>query len=200
VQRQHELALSAYSRANGVQYLAVFGVFWLIGSLTLPLQVSDHRIFSFNVAALAVGAPLAVLVFLWARRTRQATQALATSPANEASRARRTRLFRTVNVAQYLALGLAGLWVSYVHRIDLLVPIGIFVVGAHFLPLALLFKYPFHVVTGLVLIGWSLSYPRLFAGGGWNPVGLSITGIFLLVSACWSAFTASRLATRARTD
>lgn len=197
MERQNEFALSAYSRAKGIQYLAFFGVFWLVGSLTLPLRVVTHRVFQFDLAVLAIGAPLAVAIFVKAQNTKRVAEALAQSPANEIMRVRRARVFRVVNIAQYLALGFAGLYLSHVQRIDLLIPVGISIIGCHFFPLAFLYNYPFHGLTGVLLIGWALIYPHVLMAGGWNPIGLSVTGIILLLSASWSSLTASRLAARA---
>jgi hypothetical protein len=197
MERQNEFALSAYSRAKGAQYLAFFGVFWLVGSLTLSLRVVAHRVFLIDLTVLAIGAPLAATIYVKAQHTKRVTEALAHSLVNEITRVRRARAFRVVNIAQYFALGIAGLYLSRVQRIDQLIPVGIFIIGCHFFPLAFLFKYPFHGLTGGLLIGWALVYPHVLEAGGWNPIGLSVTGIILLLSASWSSLTASRLAARA---
>lgn len=194
VKKTHELALATYSRATGVQFLTGFSVFWMVGSVILPQPQVELRVIIFDVVVLAFGGALAAAIYLRARRTKRDVSSLALSSLNAALQARRSRIFRWVNAAQYLGLGLAGLRLSAMHRFDLLVPTGIFIIGAHFLPLAILFRYPFHLATGIVLIGWSLAYPHLFALGGMNPMGLSVTGLILLLSACWSSYTASTLA------
>jgi hypothetical protein len=198
--KPEELALSAYSRATGGQFLAFFGVFWLAGSLLLPQQFPrDPRVSLFNVLAFAVGAVVATVVFFQCRRTKRSTRALALAPGNSHTQARRSRLFRIINAGQYLALGAAALFLMSIHRIDLLIPTGVFIIGAHFLPLALLFKYPFHLMTSSLLMAWAIAYPQCLDSGGWNPLGLSVTGIILLLAACWSNHTAAQLATDAVT-
>jgi hypothetical protein len=200
METQCEIAFAAYSRASGVQFLAFFGVFWLSGGLMLPQAQVDHRVFQFDVLIVAFGALLATVIYMRARNTKRSIVSLATSPLNAQLAARRSRFFRYVNFGQYLALGIAGLWLSYIHRFDLLVPVGIFIVGAHFFPLAVLFKYPFHFATGFCLVVWAAAYPHWLAAGGFNPMGLSVTGIILLLSAGWSSHTASKLAMKSRGD
>lgn len=196
--RSEELGFSAYSRATGVQFLTVFGVFWLLGSLVLPQQHRDQHVLLFNLIAFAVGGMLATVLYFRARRTKTSIGALANTSINSPTRARRSRIFRIINTGQYLSLGVSGLVLNYIHRVDLLVPVGIMIVGAHFLPLALLFKYPFHLVTGLLLVAWSVAYPQWLATGSLNPLGLSVTGIILLLSAMWSSHTAAKLAVDSR--
>jgi hypothetical protein len=195
---QCEIAFSAYSRANGVQFLAFFGVFWLIGSVMLPQPQMDRHVFLLHVLVVACGGLLATMIYLRSRNTKRSIVALALSPPNAQLAARRSRFFRWVNLGQYLALGIAGVLLSYIRRFDLLVPVGIFIVGAHFFPLAVLFKYPFHFATGLCLVVWAAAYPHWLVAGGFNPMGLSVTGIILLLSAGWSSHTASKLAMKSR--
>jgi purine-cytosine permease-like protein len=86
-----ELALTAHSRASGVQFLAFFGVMWIVGSLVLPTSGADSHGFQLNLAALAFGVALATVAYLRARRIKQATRALAMSPRNATLRAQRSR-------------------------------------------------------------------------------------------------------------
>lgn len=197
MKKTHELAFSAYSRANGVQFLAFFGVFWLAGSVLLPLQSPPPFAFAFDLTALGCGAVLAILIFRRAQATKRATRAQALSPLNASLQASRSRGFRWINAGQYLALGVAAVLLLRVHRSDLLIPVGIGIVGVHFLPLAGLYRYPFHLVTGALLVVWAMVYPHWSPLGGWNPFGLSITGLILLGSAGWSSYTAARLAAAA---
>jgi hypothetical protein len=198
MEKQYELALSAYSRASGVQFLTFFAVFWLIGSLILPQQQIDHHVFQFNVLVVVFGGLFAMVIYLRSRNTKRSTISLAMSPLNARLAARRSRVFRWVNMGQYFALAIAGVLLSYIHRFDLFVPVGIFIVGAHFFPLAVLFKYPFHFATGFFLVGWATAYPHWLAAGSLNPLGLSVTGIILLLSACWASHAASKLAMKSR--
>jgi hypothetical protein len=198
METQCEIAFSAYSRANGVQFLAFFSVFWLIGSLMLAQPWMDHHVFQFHVLVVIFGGLFATMIYLRSRSTKRTIVSLAMSPLNAQLAARRARFFRWVNCGQYLALGIASLLLSYIHRFDLLVPTGIFIVGAHFFPLAVLFKYPFHFATGFCLVAWAAAYPLWLSASGFNPMGLSVTGIILLLSAGWSSHTASKLAMKSR--
>jgi hypothetical protein len=59
----------------------------------------------------------------------------------------------------------------------------IFIVGVHFLPLAAVFRYRWHYVTGGSLIFLALAYPVSTSMGPLNPVGLFGTGVILWASA-----------------
>jgi hypothetical protein len=63
---------------------------------------------------------------------------------------------------------------------------AILVVGLHFLPLARLFAYPPHFVTGASLVALALAYPLLAPSGprsGLAPLG---AGMILWCSAAWA--------------
>ena len=60
---------------------------------------------------------------------------------------------------------------------------ALLVVGLDFLPLASAFGYRPHLVTGLVLVGWALAWPWLFAAGAMAPAGWEVAGAILMASA-----------------
>ena len=166
----------------------------------LPQPQMDRHIFQFHVLVVAFGGLHATIIYLRSMNTKRSIVSLAMSPLSAQLAARRSCFFRWVNLGQYSVLGIAGLLLNYMHRFDLLVPAGIFIVGAHFFPLAVLFKYPFHFATGFCLIVWAAAYPHWLAAGDFNQTGLSVTGIIMLLSAGWSSHTASRLAMKSRGD
>ena len=194
---KYRLALAAYSAARGVKAVVFFGMLWLLGGVELSLRTEPPREFRASVACLALGAAAAMVLFLRARRTRGVTRELATAPGNSQAQGRRSRNFLLVNIGQYALIGASCAALVILRRTDLIVSAVVFIVGAHFVPLAKLFKNPRMYLTGGVLMAWALLYPHVLPIGGWNPLGLSVTGLLLVGSGMWSSIRARGMAERA---
>jgi hypothetical protein len=63
------------------------------------------------------------------------------------------------------------------------VPAFIFIVGAHFIPLAKVFHSRRHTVIGVAMMVWALAYPQLAQAGAADPVGCLGAGLILWASA-----------------
>lgn len=164
-------------RATGAMFFAVFGGMWLAGWVNrsgapAPLYVV--------VAVLA----LALLVVAIATRRRHAAAMAAVAVTPERRRA--ARIFHVVNAGQWIViLVLGNVLVNTGHGAWLL-PMVIAVVGLHFFPIAQVFHYWPHHVTGAALLVLGALFPLLAAQGPVDPVGFLGAGLILWCSAAWA--------------
>jgi hypothetical protein len=70
-----------------------------------------------------------------------------------------------------------GIWIM---------PMIIFVVGVHFVLLAKVFGTVTHAVTGIVMMGFAVTYPFLATQGPTSPIGLLGAGLILWTNALWA--------------
>jgi hypothetical protein len=66
------------------------------------------------------------------------------------------------------------------------------IVGVHFFPLAKLFRYDAHYITGSALVALASSYPFFAAGGPTSAVGPIGAAVILWVSAAGMLIRAPR--------
>lgn len=130
-------------RAVGAYFLAGFGALWMLLSLYVWEDLTP-----LPVLAIASGACLLALAGLMLMRVARRFPLAPEDP-------RVRRAFRTVNAAQWIVIFAVC---SLLNRFGL----GIYtptavalIVGAHFFPLARLFRYPLHHVTGAAMIAWA---------------------------------------------
>jgi hypothetical protein len=164
-------------RATGAMFFAAFGAVWLEG-WARSAQAG---------AGAAVGIVLAAALLLaaaWRQRRRYAPALAQLRDTPERHRAE--RIFRLVNSGQWiLIVGLAlvfantglGKWI---------VPMTIFVIGLHFVPLAHVFRNGPHYATGAALMALAVLYPLLARGGPTDPAGFAGAGAILWLSAAWA--------------
>ena len=176
-------------RATGVLFFAAFGSLWLCTGLS-----AMHRL---NVLSGAAVAVLLLLLILPATRLlRQAPKAAAADVEDEA---RIKRTFNRVNSIQWIAILAGVILLNLFEKGAFIVPLIATIVGLHLFPLAYLFRYPAHYVTGMLLILWSaVTVMRLpleeIASSG--AIG---TAIILLASAVYTLVGATRAAARIQT-
>lgn len=170
-------------RAFGAMIVAVFGTLWLEAWVWFSPRGQWWHYLLVAAAGLGlVGAALRIY-----RRHRPADSG---QPAPEAQR-RASRLFHLINIGQWVVI-LIG--VNVLNNTGLGawdIPFMIFVIGAHFLPLARLFRRPTHYVTGLAMVLLAVFYPFL-AGGPRSTVGPLGAGLILWSSALWAIVAAFR--------
>jgi hypothetical protein len=156
-------------------FFAVFGGLWFAGAASLAGKLDRQVLILIVLATLAL-LLAAHKVF---RRNRNALRELA-----DPARDRRTgRTFALINAAQWLAVvGVASL-LPAVNLSAWVIPSIILIVGAHLLPLARLFRYPPHAISGVALILLAVTYPFAFSGGPQGPAGCLGAGIILWLSA-----------------
>src|SRR5580658_2915930 len=130
-------------RAIGALFFTGFGAIWLLLGL-----YAKERLASAPLSLVASGAVLlAGGAFFLLRRAK----ALPRTPQDPAM----ARAFKWVNIIQWIAVGAVAF--TFAHfGIDAYVISAITaIVGLHMFPLARLFHYPLHYVTGAVLIAWA---------------------------------------------
>lgn len=93
------------------------------------------------------------------------------------------RWFLLVNVLQWAAIMFAVNLLPYFHRADLVVPVIMFVVGVHMFPLAKLYYYPLHYLTGALLVGCAVGSWLLLAEPLRDAYGSAATGMVIWGSA-----------------
>lgn len=175
------IAAEKAGRAIGSMLFAFFGALWLVWWCLEFVGVAPAVL-----AAIGVGA---VAIFLLAlRQLREHKWALA-EVANSPETLRGRKIFNWVNGGQWVAVFIAATILVNTGHPEWIRAAIIFIVGAHFLPLAATFRYRWHYVTGGALIALALVYPFLTPAGPLNPVGLFGAGAILWFSALVGVLT-----------
>jgi hypothetical protein len=179
-------AQTVQGRGIGVMFLAFFGCWWMAAGLnTIPgMKIS--------VLTGVVLIGLGLFAAGW-RQLRRAKQHPSTQEVIDAGiDAHRTKVFRNVNIAQWSACAVLVVVLNILQRGEWIVPGIMLIVGLHFFPLAKLFRYQTHYVTGSALVALASSYPFLAAGGPASPVGPIGAALILWVSAAGMLIRAPR--------
>ena len=176
-------------RAIGSLFFAGFGALW-IGLALYIKEILTAASLSFVALDLAVLLAMAC----WLLREANRFPAAAEDP-------EKGRKFNRINIAQWIAVAVVAFSFARLH-IDAYVMCGITaIVGLHFLPLARLFHYGMHYVTGSVLVVWAAASAILVPAEHLQGTSALGTGIVLWVSAFTTLCLAFTLARRsARTD
>ena len=171
------LDASKAGRALGAMIFSFFGAVWL--------EVWDWR--AGAGAALCAAIALAGIVLLasaWLRYRRFAP-VLAREPATpEKKRAR--RIFNIVNIGQWVVIVVLGNVLANLGLGEWVVPMGIAVIGLHFVPLARVFHNRSHLVLAAAMVGFAVAYPQVAPGGPADPVGFMGAGLILWTGALWA--------------
>ena len=165
-------------------FFSVFGGVWL------GLWANDQ--FPGALALLVVASGTAAL-FVAARRVYKANSPALKAIGQSPERRRKARVFNLINVLQWGAVFLVALVLFRTGNGRWTLPAIIFIVGLHFLPLARLFDYQPHYLTGAALILLASIYPFAAHDGPESAVGALGAGIILWVSAAWAIAFASRV-------
>jgi hypothetical protein len=158
-------------RAIGSLFFAGFGALWL----TLSLYV--RQILNVDlVIAVAAGLATLVLAAFWLMRQARRFPKIAEDPA-------RSRAFNRINGIQWVAIAAVAFSFARLH-IDAYVLSAITaIVGIHLFPLARLFRYPMHNVTGAALVLWASASVLFVPTGHLQGITALGTGILLWLSA-----------------
>jgi hypothetical protein len=165
-------------------------VFSVFGGIWLGLWA--HAEYPGSVGALLVVASIAAALLAAAYRVYKFNSPALKALAQTAETRRETRLFNVVNTAQWGAIFLVALLLSLTGHARWILPAIVFVVGLHLLPLARLFAYRPHYVTGTALILLALVYPLVARDGPESVVGALGAGLILWLSAAWAISPSSR--------
>ena len=133
-------------RATGVLFFTGFGSLWTYTGLAALnyLNLWTGLITATILAFLAVPAILLLL------RPKTAAQTAADDR-------HVSRMFTIINVIEGLAIVLSLILLNVFHRTEYIIPTIAIIVGLHLIPLASLFRYAPHYVTGALLVVWSLA-------------------------------------------
>lgn len=165
-------------RAIGALFFAIFGGLWLL----IGCDLADRLGWMSMALVLALALILVLTAAGVIRKRRDAMRAFRQTPESRRMR----RQFRLINAGQWV-MAIAAVFL--LHRFELdawTAPAIMLIVGLHFLPLAQVFRYRPHYLTGVILIVTALVYPVVSPGGPASPIGCLIAGITLWASALWS--------------
>lgn len=165
-------------RAIGALFFAFFGAAWLLIADQLAHGHSWILIALVLTASLLLG--LASVTVL--RRDLSAMHALRQTPDSRRMR----RQFRTINAIQWITIITAVVLLQHFKLVPWIVPAVMLIVGLHFLPLARVFRYRAHYLTGAILVATALLYPIGNPDGPASPRGSLIAGLTLWSAALWS--------------
>lgn len=174
---------SKASRAFGAMLFSFYGA--------LLLEVWDRRAGAGNaIFALiaALGCALLAAAYL---RYRRFAPALAREPETPQKK-RANRVFNIVNITQWAVILVLGNVLANMGLGDWVVPMGIIVIGLHFVPLAHVFRNPPHYLLAAAMLSFAITYPWVAPGGAADPVGFLGTGLLLWLSALWAIRPAAR--------
>jgi len=104
------------------------------------------------------------------------------------------RTFFRVNIVQWTAIVAAVVLFNAIHKQEFLATVITFIVGAHLIPLARLFHYTAHYVTGGLLMAWATGVAIAFPPELMPSLGALGTATILLGSAACTLALAGRAA------
>ena len=164
--------------AIGAMFFALFGALWLLNAYQLAHEQGRIPV------ALGLAVTLLLCLAAWRvlRTRRSALRTVRDTP--QAQRMRRH--FRTINTLQWIVVAAVVLVLRRFHLEAWIAPAIMLIVGLHFLPLARVFRYRPHVLTGAVLIVTALVYPIASVGGPASALGSLVAGVTLWLAALWS--------------
>ena len=173
-------------RAIGVLFFAAFGSLWLCTGLA-----AMHRL---NIVTGAgVVLVLVLLIVPASRLLRQVPQSAGIDLEQEA---RIKRTFNRVNSVQWIAILVGVVLLNLFQKGAFIVPMIATIVGLHLFPLAHLFRYTAHYVTGMLLILWSAWVVFQLGPDEIASAGAIGTSVILLASAVYTLIGATRAAAR----
>ena len=169
---------SKASRATAAMFLSVFGGLWLMFWAHEKFRLPTIEYTLICIATLVYFAAS----FLVYKTNRPALKAQSGTLESR----KRSRIFRLINVLQWFIIVVVANILTNFGLTRWIIPAVMLVVGIHFIPLAKLFVYPPHYITGALLVLLSVGYPLVSVGGPSNAVGWLDTGLVLWASGAWS--------------
>jgi hypothetical protein len=168
-------------RATGALFFSGFGALWLI----LGLYVRESLSVSLSLAIGATFIALATTAF-WLMRQAERFPKL---PEDRAM----NRQFHRINLAQWIAIGITGFTFARLHIDVYAVSAMTAIVGIHLFPLAKLFRYPQHNLTGAALVLWASVTVLIVPKDNLQSTTAIGTGLILWLSAALTLALATRL-------
>ncbi len=181
-----QAVVSIRGQAIGALFFALFGAAWLSQALMRTQWWNRWT----QVLLLVGTLLLAVAAVAIMRRTAGPARQVPPS----AARRRVNWLFALVNVLQWAAIIGAVNLLVYWHRTDLLMVAIVVIVGLHMFPLARLFHYSAHYLTGALLVAWAGLCLALFAESLRDVLVCAGAGLILWSGAARTLLSASQQA------
>lgn len=169
-------------RAIGSIFFAGFGALWIFLSL-----YAREMLNSATVSAVVLGLALLLLAAFGLMRRAKGLPTVAEDPALK-------KAFGRINSIQYVAIGIVAFAFNHFHLDAYTLPAITAIVGLHMFPLAKLFRYPMHIVTGSVLTAWAAGSALCVPTEHLQGISAMGTGIILWASAAATLVFASRVA------
>ncbi len=169
-------------RAIGAIFFSGFGALWITLALYVKEILTVYRIL--GVASILAGLLLAAFWLIGQSRR------FPKLPENKAV----SRAFNRINGAQWVAVFVVCFAFGRLHLEAYMLSAITAIVGIHMFPLAKLFRYPLHNLTGAALVTWasaSVLFVPVEQLQGATAIG---TGILLWISAAITLALASKLA------
>lgn len=157
-------------RAIGSIFFTLFGTIWIFLGLFAGQRLNGVLI---TVCCCIPAAMLYAAMTLF--RSAQRFPLVAEDPAMK-------RGFNRVNLVQWIAIIAAVFVCNYVHHGEFIPSVITVIVGLHMFPLARIFRYPLHYVTGAALTLWGVASFFIQPEGMQSTTALG-SGIILWVSA-----------------
>ena len=164
-------ANSLTGRAIGMSFFAGFGGAWMVLGLYAAEQLS--------VASILMVAGCTMLLLAGAAyvaHTAERFPRVAKDPAQG-------RAFALVNVVQWVAGAIVAVSFARLHLDHYVVNAIAAIVGLHFLPLARIFRYAPHYVTGAAMVAWAAATVWIVPAEHLQAVTAMGTGLLLWLSA-----------------
>lgn len=182
--RASETSEAISGRATGVLFFAGFGTLWLCTGLA-----AMHRL---NLATGAAAAAILAGLVIPAVGVLKGASRVPRGNSDPEIEARMSRVFNRDNTIQWIAIPVVVVFLNIFHWTDLIVPAIATIVGLHLFPLARLFRYSMHYVTGALLVVWSAASVFLLRRENIASIGALGTAIILLLSAAYTLIRAGR--------
>lgn len=158
-------------RAIGSIFFVFFGAVWLFLALIAKQQITLA-----TVSAVMLGIVLLLLIAFNLLRLSKRWPRVPDDPAMG-------RAFGWINAIQWIAVAVVAFTFAKLHIDAYVISAITAIIGLHMFPLARLFHYPMHYVTGAVLIAWAAASAILAPVEQMQGTAALGTGIILWLSA-----------------
>lgn len=158
-------------RAIGATFFAAFGALWLFLSLYARQELNPA-----TIAGIFFGLALLLLAIFQLVRESSRFPRVPSDPAQG-------RAFTWINAIQWLAVCIVAFGCAKLHLETYVISAITFIVGVHMFPLARLFRYPLHNVTGAALVIWAAATVALVPAEQLQGITSMGTGVILWLSA-----------------
>jgi hypothetical protein len=165
------------NRAIGAMIFSVMGTIWI--------TLWSIRSFGVQPLGLTVTTSGGLVIFLRALRVFQQHKRARVVQAETPEKRHADRIFNLVNAGQWIVILIVGNVLNNLGRGEWVIMAAMFIIGLHFLPLAKVFTYPPHTITGAALMLWAVGFPMLTSRGPAHPLGCLGAGLILWLSALY---------------